>query len=81
MSSFVYIARAHAHPDIISDYMSRQLEFMTIGAEPVPTTLDNINGKTVSAHTHTNPFTSYLVLYTNTASFRLTILSRKKYTQ
>ncbi|XP_021725939.1 replication protein A 70 kDa DNA-binding subunit B-like [Chenopodium quinoa] len=40
-------AWAHAHPDIISDYMSRQLEFMIIGAEPVPTTLDNINGKTV----------------------------------
>ncbi|XP_021762990.1 replication factor A protein 1-like [Chenopodium quinoa] len=46
-------AWAHAHPDIISDYMARQLEFMTIGAEPVPTTLDNIIGKNEEIHTLT----------------------------
>ncbi|XP_021721524.1 uncharacterized protein LOC110689099 [Chenopodium quinoa] len=40
-------AWAHAHPDIIADYMARQLEFMTVGVESIPTTLDQIIGKNV----------------------------------
>uniref|UniRef100_A0A803KP39 Replication factor A C-terminal domain-containing protein n=1 Tax=Chenopodium quinoa TaxID=63459 RepID=A0A803KP39_CHEQI len=39
--------RAHAQPDIIVGYMARQLEFMTAGTEPVPTTLDQIISKNV----------------------------------
>uniref|UniRef100_A0A803MUI2 Replication factor A C-terminal domain-containing protein n=1 Tax=Chenopodium quinoa TaxID=63459 RepID=A0A803MUI2_CHEQI len=39
---------AHAHPDVIADYMARQLEFMNVGAEPIPTTLDQIISKTLS---------------------------------
>ncbi|XP_021766127.1 uncharacterized protein LOC110730610 [Chenopodium quinoa] len=40
---------AHAHPDIIADYMARQLEFMTAGTEPVLTTIDQIIGKIVDS--------------------------------
>uniref|UniRef100_A0A803MRR2 Replication protein A OB domain-containing protein n=1 Tax=Chenopodium quinoa TaxID=63459 RepID=A0A803MRR2_CHEQI len=40
-------AWAHAHLDVITDYMARQLEFMTVGVEPVPTTLDQIIKKNV----------------------------------
>uniref|UniRef100_A0A803MQQ7 Replication factor A C-terminal domain-containing protein n=1 Tax=Chenopodium quinoa TaxID=63459 RepID=A0A803MQQ7_CHEQI len=40
-------AWAHTHPDVIADFMARKLEFMNVGAEPVPTTLDQIISKTV----------------------------------